>query len=92
MEAGPVFWLPGHPARRAFPSCLTVASIRRRSPVTAAGPQRIFTAFPRSGSERFPAHPQNMGMYLLKQEKTSVASPHIIIFPEKGNILNNGFF
>jgi hypothetical protein len=44
---GQVFWLPDRPTCRAFPSeNRTVATQRRSSPVTAAGPQRSYTVFP----------------------------------------------
>ena len=52
LSSGPVqvFWLPGHPVRRAFPDPVGSSGIvRRPSPVTAARPRGIHTLFPRHG-------------------------------------------
>lgn len=51
MSGWQVFWLSDHPTPRAFPRYRAVASVsngrlRLSSPVTAAGPRRIFTGFP----------------------------------------------
>jgi hypothetical protein len=70
MVAGPVFWLPGHPARRAFPSKKTVAFVRGRSPVTAAGPQRFFTAFPHPSRDVSLHDLKNTGVRDKYQEKS----------------------
>jgi hypothetical protein len=50
LRYGQVFWLPDLSTHRAFPSRpgAIVAFLRVSSPVTAAGPQRFYTAFPRS--------------------------------------------